>query len=81
MAAPWHGNVAGNATEPLLYLLTLLLLVCWLSGKWWLLWYALAAAGIGVLLILYACYLEFNAQRALEQRALAQRRMGRPRGQ
>ena len=51
-----------------------LLLVCTLSGKWWLLGYALAGLAIFSVVLLYALYLENDAQAELERRDMLLRR-------
>ena len=69
MSAPaWHADVLGNATEPLLVLFGLLLLVCTLTGAWWPLGYVLCASALLALATLYAVYLEYNTRTALERR-------------
>ena len=62
MTPPWHDNVLGNATDPLLMFTGLLLTICWLSGCWWILSYALLFVLAYGLLLLYALYLEHNAR-------------------
>ena len=65
---------SGNATEPLLYMAGALLTFCALSGKWWLLLYALAGVAVFAVVLLFALYLEYNAQSELERRAKEQAR-------
>ena len=72
-AKPWHGHVAGNATEPLLCMLAALVIFCVLSGKWWLMGYLAAALVIFAVVLLYALFLEHNAQTELERRAAMMR--------
>jgi dolichyl-phosphate-mannose--protein O-mannosyl transferase len=64
---PWHANALGNATEPLLYMFAALLLGCLLSGKWWLMAYLFGAVLLFCVALLYAIYLEYNAQDYLER--------------
>ena len=45
-SAPWHGDIAGNATDGLIGMGVLLLAFCTLSGKWWVLGYAIVAVAI-----------------------------------
>ena len=72
---------AGNATQPLLYFLYILLGICVLTGRWYFLLYALAGVLLFVVVLMYAVYLEYNAQRELERRrreeAAAYARFGR----
>ena len=78
----WHGDILGNATEPLLLLFAVLLLVCILSGKWWIMAYAIGLIVLYVVVLMYAVYLEYNAKEYLEQQAMmdARRRRGLGRG-
>jgi predicted membrane chloride channel (bestrophin family) len=64
----WHRDIAGQATEPLIALVWLLLTVCTLSGHWWLLSYSLSAVALGLVVIACSAYLEFRTQRYLEER-------------
>lgn len=78
----WHGDVLGNATEPLLLIFSLITLVCILSGKWWIMGYTLGLVALYVAVLMYSVYLEYNAKEYLEQQAMmdARRRRGLGRG-
>jgi hypothetical protein len=69
--------LAGNATEPLLYIAAAVLLACVLSGKWIILAYAIGGAVTYAIVLLYALYLENNAQTELERQRQRQARMQR----
>ena len=72
---PWHQNLLGNATEPLLYIFGMILTFVLLSGKWWIMLYLLFGIILFFVVLLYALYLEYNAQEYLEaQRNLMKRR-------
>ena len=63
----------GNATEVVIGLFGALVLFCVLSGRWWVLLYVLGILTIFGFVLLYAVYLEYNAQSELDRRARAQR--------
>ena len=75
------GYLLGNATEPLLYVTYALLAFCLLSGKWWLMAYVLATLVLFGVVLMYAVYLEYNAQAELERRYKEQARFKQRWGQ
>ncbi len=68
---------AGNATEPVIGLFGVLVLFCVLSGRWFVLFWVLGVLLIFGFVLLYAVYLEYNAQSELDRRARAQRTAAR----
>jgi len=76
---PWHNNVLGNATDALLLVASLLVAFCVLSGKWWVMGYALVAIVVYLLVLLYVLYLEHNAQEFLEKQYQARSARPKPR--
>lgn len=74
----WHGDLLGNATEPLLIMVGLLVLGCILSGHWWPLGYAVAGVFFFSVATLYALYLEFNTRVTLDRRE--RQRQNQPKG-
>ena len=76
---PWHNNVLGNATDALLLVASLLVTFCVLSGKWWVMGYALMAVVVYVLVLLYVLYLEHTAQDFLEKQYKARSARPKPR--
>ena len=66
--------LAGNATEPLLYIFGLIVTFCVLSGRWHIMLYVFAGVALYVVTLLYGLYLEYNAQQELERRAKEQAR-------
>ena len=60
--------MAGNFTEPLLIMTSVLLTACVLSGEWWLLGYALLGVIVYIIVLLYALYLEYRSQTEVERR-------------
>ena len=73
---PWHMNALGAATEPLVYFAALIVTICVLTGKWWILGYLLAILVIYSVALMYALYLEYNAQKELERRQKARMNVG-----
>ena len=71
--------IAGYATEPLLLLFGILLLACILSGKWWMMAYALIGVLLYALLLAYALYLEHDVQTELERKHRARSARPKPR--
>ena len=69
----WHGLVVGDlfgdATETVFALVGILLLICTLSGQWWMAAYATFAGAVGGVALMFSVYLEYNAQRTLEEQA------------
>ena len=55
---PWHGDVAGNATDGLLLMGGSLLMFCVLSGKWWIFRSVMFFAVLGTALFFWSLYLE-----------------------
>ena len=70
---------SGNATEPLLMIFGVILLACILSGKWWMMAYALIGVVLYLVLVAYALYLEHDAQTELERRHRARSARPKPR--
>ena len=68
MAQRWHRDFAGNATEGLLLMLATLVGFCVLSGKWWVMGYALVFIAIGGLLFCWSLFLEYSTQEALDRK-------------
>ena len=52
-----------------MYIGAILLAMCWLSGKWWILIYVFAMLAVYAVALLYALYLEYNVQNELERKA------------
>ena len=48
---------------------------CVLSGRWYLVLYAVAGVALFAVVLLYALYLEYNAQQELERRRLEEERI------
>lgn len=76
----WHGDVFGNATEPLLLIFSFIVLICILSGKWWIMGYAIGLILLYIVVLMYAVYLEYNAKEYLEQQAMSDARTRRAAG-
>ena len=70
---------AGNFTEPLLLVFSTLLLMCILSGHWWIFAYAMLGVVIYLLVLAYSIYLENTAQTEVERRHRARTMRPKPR--